>query len=284
MNAIRELIIKNEEDNNRANDLINKIKVDKLVLEAEEYMNSTKKINIDENTFYPSSNIIKQENFIESVIEEMEQKDNFLKIKRGRKCERNDGEEHDRYYSDNIIKKIKAKIFDCLFKFINKMIYKNDGEGIQLLKNNYKYIDQLNRKINLVLFEMPLIDLFSLEVSGKYKLKSKDFNAKMINEILQEKNEIDDYGTIMFLFHISLNDYIDFFTYKKDIFTLVNEYNAVNVNYGKIQKNFIGANDILNDISKNNNSKYYTLFLLYAFNFQRWFYIKKGRNRKSKKV
>jgi len=280
LDTIGKMIIKNE-DHNRSNELINKIIKDNRILEEEEYMNSTKKITID-NSFFPSNNFFIQENFIDLEYEEMKQRDNYLKIKRGRKSERNDGEEHDRYYADNIIKKIKAKIFDYCLKFLNKIIYKNDDEGIQLLKHDYKYIDQLNRKKNLDLFEMTLMDLFSLEVSGKYKSKSKDYNEKMIKEIIQQRFEIEDYDTILFLFKISLNDYIDLFTYKKDIYTLANEYNAVNVNYAKIQENFVGANHLLSEISKKNDAKYYTLFLLYTFNFQRWFYIKKGRNRKKK--
>ena len=278
LNYIRELIAKHDEY--RSNEIITKIINDKTVLEAEEYLNSGKKITID-NCMLSSDNNLAQEN---SNDLEYEIKDNYLKIKRGRKSERNDGEEHDRYYADNIIKKIKAKIFDNCLKFINKIIYTNEEEGIQLLKHDYKYIDQLNRKKNLDLFEMPLMDLFSLDISGKYKSKSKDYNEKMIKEIIQQKFEHEDYDTIMFLFRISLNDYIELFTYKKDIFEVMYKYNAINVNYSKIKENLIGANHLLNEISKNNDDKYFTLFLLYTFNFQRWFYIKKGRNRKSKRA
>ena len=276
LNYIREHISKHD-DKYRSNEIIDKIINDKTILEAEEYLKSAKKITID-NFMFPSDIILAQENFNDF---EYEIKDNYLKIKRGRKSERNDGEEHDRYYADNIIKKIKAKIFDYCLKFINKIIYTNE-EGIQLLKHDYKYIDQLNRKKNLDLFEMTLMDLFSLDISGKYKSKKKDYNEKMIKEIIQQKFEREDYDTIMFLFRISLNDYIDLFTYKKDIFEVMDKYNAINANYSKIKENFIGANHLLSEISKKNDAKYYTLFLLYTFNFQRWFYIKKGRNRKSK--
>ena len=276
LNSIRERISKLD-DKYRSNEIIDKIINDKTILEAEGYLKSSKKITLD-NFMFPSDNIFAQENYNDFGYEI---KDNYLKIKRGRKSERNDCEEHDRYYADNIIKKIKAKIFDYCLKFINKIIYTNE-EGIQLLKNDYKYIDQLNRKKNLDLFEMPLMDLFSLDISGKYKSKSKDYNEKMIKEIIQQKFEREDYDTIMFLFRISLNDYIDLFTYKKDIFEVIDKYNAINVNYSKIKENLIGANHLLSEISKKNDEKYYTLFLLYTFNFQRWFYIKKGRNRKSK--
>jgi hypothetical protein len=242
-------------------------------------MNSGKKQS--KNNFkYQNDNIFNQENFNDFEYEEVKEKDNYLTKKRGRKTNNNSGEEHNSYDADNIIKKIKAKFFDNCLKFINKMIYKNNEEGMQLLKIDYKYIDKLERKMNLDLFEMPLADLFSLDVSRKYKSKSKDYNKILINGILEQKNEVEDFDTIMFLFKITLNDWIELFTYKKDISTLIND---TNVNCTKIQENFIGVNHLLNEISeKNDDDKYYTLFLLYLFNFQRWFHIRKGRVLKKK--
>ena len=129
---------------------------------------------------------------------------------------------------------------------------------------------------------MTLADLFSLDVSDKYISKSKDYNKNLINGILKKEIEVEDFDTIIFLFKITLNDWIELFTYKKDILTLIDENNAANVNYTKIQENFIGVNHLLNKISEKNDDKYYTLFLLYIFNFQRWFYIKRGRVLKKK--
>jgi hypothetical protein len=156
------------------------------------------------------------------------------------------------------------------------MIYKNQEEGIKCLRIPPEIILCLNREKNLDLFEKPLKDLFSFDISIKYKSISKDYNAKLINQIVEHKIEFEDYDTIMFLFKITLNDWIDLFTYKKDLFTLVKEYNAVNVNYTKIRNNYIGVNDLLNNLSKiNESNEYFSLFLLCVFNLQRWFYIKK---------
>ena len=277
-NTIREILIQNDGYNNRLTDKIIK---EKSVLEAEEYMNSGKKIPIND-FMYQNDNIFKQENFFNWEYEEGKETKKYLKIKRGRKSNRSDGGEHNRYDADNIIKKIKAKLNHYCTEFINSMIFKNNEEGIQILKIDYKYIDQLNRKKNLDLLKMPLLDLFSLDVSGKYKSKPKDHNSKLLNEILEQKFEIEDFDTIMFLFKITLSDWIDLFTYKKDISSLIDEYNFLNVNDIKIKNNLIGVNHLLNEISKENDDKYYSLFLLYVFNFERWFYIKKGRNRKKK--
>jgi len=131
--------------------------------------------------------------------------------------------------------------------------------------------------------ELSLLDLFSFDASNKYIKKRKDYNAKIINEILQQKIEIEDFDTIIFLFKITFNDWIDLFVYKKDLFTLVNEYNAVNINYTKIKNNLIGVDHYLKEILKEQkNDKYASLFLLYIFNLKRRSYLKKRRNLKKK--
>ena len=165
------------------------------------------------------------------------------------------------------------------------MIDDKDKKEI-ILKIGYKNnIDKLKKDYNLELLEKPLKSLFSLDVSDKYRTKkeNKDYNAKVIKDII-EHIEIEDYNTIKFLLNISLNDWIDLFTYKKDIYTLKEEYDATEINcekIEKIQKECIGAIHLLKDISKEDQT-YYTLFILYLFNFQRWFWIRKGRNEEKK--
>ena len=283
------IIRKMTENDGYNNNLIEKVIKDEKILKFVQYdiqnMNSNKeksKINFE----YQNDNISKQENSIDLKYEGEKEKDNHLKKKRGRRTTKKGGKEHNRYNDDNIIKKIKAILFDYCLNFINKMINKNEEEKIKLLKIAYKYIDQLEKKKNLDLFEMHLKDLFSLEISTKFYTKSKDYNKILINRILEQKIKVEDFDTIIFLFKITFNDWIEIFTYKKSILSLINEYNAENVNYIKIQKEFIGVNHLLNEVLKKedfkNDCKYYTLFLLYIFNFQRWFYIKRGRILKQK--
>jgi hypothetical protein len=279
LNTISGILVQNDGYNNR---LIDKIIKDEKLLESDQYaiqyMNSIKSKSSN-YSLYQNDNIPKEENFIG---EELKKDNNHLQKKRGRSTNKSGGKVHTRYHADNIIKKIKAEIFNNCLIFINKMIKNNDEESTKLLKINYKYIDQLERKKNLDLFEMTLADLFSLDVSDKYISKSKDYNKNLINGILKKEIEVEDFDTIIFLFKITLNDWIELFTYKKDILTLIDENNAANVNYTKIQENFIGVNHLLNKISEKNDDKYYILFLLYIFNFQRWFYIKRGRVLKKK--
>ena len=281
LNTISGILILNDNKS-----LVEKIIKDEKILESVQYnvqnMNSTKEKS--KNNFkLQNDNIFRKENSIDLEYEEAKGKDNHLKKKRGRKTIKKVGKEHNRYHGDNIIKKIKAKLFDYCLNFINKMINKNNESSIKILKIDYKkYIDQLEKKKNLGLFEMTLKDLFSLDVSRKFSTKNKDYNKELINEILEQRVKVEDFDTIIFLFKMTFSDWIEIFTYKKPILSLINEYNASNVNYNKIQKNFIGVNHLLNKISGKYDCKYYILFLLYLFNFQRWFYIKRKRFLKKK--
>jgi len=284
LNLIQGILVNIIDDNDKENDIISKIIKNKLVIEAEEYLKSGKKININNikdyideyNNFFDKGNIIYSEGEEVEIIE-----NNLSQKKRGRPTKESRGEEHNRYSGDNIIKKIKAKLFNFCYIFINSMINNNEDKEIKILKIEYKNIDKLKKEYNLDLLKRPLKYLFSLNVSDKYKTKSqnKDHNDKLIKDIIDEKKyiEIEDYNTIKFLLDISLSDWIDLFTYKKDIYTLAKEYDVLDINYDKIQHNFIGASHLLKKISKENKT-YFSLFVLYLFNFQRWFDIKKGRN------
>ena len=267
-------------------DIINKIVKHEYVAKAEEYLNPPMKINInnEKDDMNENNNISDKENILDLGSEKIEITKNK---KRGRKTSNTGGEEHNRFSGDNIIKKIKAILVNDCHEFINRMInnnYDKDKKKIILKVKYKKNIDSLKRDYNLKLLEKPLKYLFSLDVSDKYRSKkeNKDYNKQIIKEIIEQKNhiKIEDYNTIKFILDISLTDWIDLFTYKKDISTLVEDYRASDINIGKIQENFIGAIDLLNDIPKDSKEDqiYYSLFVLYLFNFHRWFWIKKGRN------
>ena len=251
LEEIKKILVKIDDFDNK---LIDKIIIDEEAIEFKKYMNSPEK----------NDNVFKQENSIDLKNEEIKEKNNVLNIKRGRK------KKHHQYSYNHIIIRIKYMLLNYCFEFVNRMIYKSDEKGLKLLRINYKYLMNLNRKMNLNLFKMTLQQIFSLDISHRYSKFLFDHNKKLINEILEQKIEIEDFDTIKFIFNITFNDWIDLFTYKKDLFTLVKEYNAVNVNYTKIQNNFIGINHSLNKILEYGDH-FYSLFLYYAFNFQRWF-------------
>ena len=66
---------------------------------------------------------------------------------------------------------------------------------------------------------------------------------------------------------------------------LSNDYgfNEYFINFEMIEKSFAGINDLL-DNCQENDDKYIAYFIFLFFNYERWFFIKKARNRKNKKV
>ena len=213
------------------------------------------------------------------ILIENKKEDNKLKLKRGRKTNKiNNIKEHSKMCPDNIIKKIKAKLFQYVIDSINNLL--NKKENI-LLKLDYRFINRLNREQDLKYLKMTLKDLLSKDISPKYfPISGKDYNKNKIEYIL--KYEAND--TIKFIFSITLADWLDIFTLKKTVRQIVEKYDCFeeNIDYAKIKKSFIGIEQLLNKISDNNSEEYFTLFVFYIYNYERWFYIKHGRSRSPK--
>ena len=139
----------------------------------------------------------------------------MLDNKRGRKTkEIKDIGIHNKMVPDNIIKKIKAKIFEYAIVFLNNILSNNKKEE-KLFKLDYKYVNRLNREQDLQYLDMKLKELFSKDISPKYIIKNrhKDFNKRYISKILNNQSD----NTILFVFNITFRDWLDLFTLKKNI-------------------------------------------------------------------
>jgi hypothetical protein len=210
------------------------------------------------------------------------------KSKRGRKTKMNENKdraEHNKMSSDNIIKKIKSKLFLYLFQFLNKMLKKTENDKKpKLAKLDYKYINQLNKDIDIKYLRMPLKDLASLEISTKFKNRTSNSNQQFIKNVINktEPVEDEDYDTILFVFNMTFREWLDLFTCKKDINMLKAQYTGVNiVNFDKIGKNIDFLRELLEDMIEKNGEKYFSFFTFYLYNYERWFSIKTARNKKS---
>ena len=246
----------------------NKFIINNEIKEEEEYLSLSRKRKRENDT-----------NNKKMLIEIGEDKGN----KRGRKTKNIEKkrEVHTRMFSDNIIKKIKAYIFKYPIEFLNNLINTLNLENkFKILKLDYKYINHLKREVNLDYLGMPLKDLFSKDISGKYNKLEPNINKINIERLLS--NQTDE--TIKFVFNISFGNWLDLFTYKKTIKELINEYDPYDykkIDYQKIKDNFIGIDVLLNKIKKE-DPNYFSLFIFYLYNYERWFFIKKGRNKKEK--
>ena len=208
--------------------------------------------------------------------------------KRGRQPENNEYivGSHNKMSIDNIIKKIKAQIFIYPLYFLNNISNKTKSEKKNKInKLDYKIVNKMKKDLELKFLDTPLKDLFSMRISPKLTKKSKlnnESNKNIINNILNK--EADD--TIMFAFNMTFRDWFDLFTYKKDVIEIMGSYDLSHYNKidsDKIGKCMVGVDDLLNKMVLNNDEVYFSNFVFYLYNYERWFYIKKGRNRKSSK-
>jgi len=216
------------------------------------------------------------------------------KKKSGRKRKEDTSDSyHNKYSPDNIIKKIKTKILDCLLNFINKLLYnildnntiksclrkinksENEENGkVDLIKSiNYEiFINIMKKDKNIKFLEMTINELLSKELSGKFKNIDKDSNKTIITELLNQNNEI-----LNFIFNLKFGEWLDIFLYKKDI----SEFKIMNEEQIKIIMNsFQRVDDLLISICQENDIKYVSRFVCYIYNFERWFLIKIGREKK----
>ena len=106
---------------------------------------------------------------------------------------------HDKFASDNIIRKIKAQFYIRIVEYINyeyEQCFKKTYPG----KNNTKkFIQKINaseskiikKNDNLNWFSLKIKDILSADISPKYKKYNSDYNKKQIEKIYK-KNELKD--------------------------------------------------------------------------------------------
>jgi hypothetical protein len=235
----------------------------------------------------------------DSRIEEGEKNLKLLQKKRKRRSKRNDSNKknifehitkynmgrknlkdkserkHDKFSPDNIIKKIKAKMFEFLIIFVNNLITNN----IKLKDLNYSIIDRLKKEKDLEILGTPIKDLLSNNISPKYSQYAYDFNKKLIDSLLEkEKNN----EALMFIFDLTFKDWIELYTMKKNV---KDWQNLTEESCRKIEEHLHKMNElekVLKD--NNNNSDYFSNFIFYLFNYERWFSIRRNRKRNKKQL
>ena len=193
------------------------------------------------------------------------------KYKLGRKEKEDNSERlHNKYKDDNIIKKIKKNLFYYLSLFINVILNEfNCNKNIMNL--NYKEnIGNLKKEENLGMLKMKLKDLLSLNISDKYKSCDKNMNKLIIKEILTNYGENE---LIKNIFNLEFKDWIDIFLMKKEL-TILKKYK---IKFKRIDHH-------LKELIKNEEKEdYLTNYIYLLYNYEIWFYNKKGRKGKDKK-
>jgi hypothetical protein len=100
---------------------------------------------------------------------------------------------HDKFSSDNIIRKINTKLFDSILYLLNSTIKKeniNEIEKIYFLKVDQKIIKNININYIKKLFKTKIKDIFSKNISKKYYNYGLDYNNILIKKIYADKKQI----------------------------------------------------------------------------------------------
>ena len=141
-----------------------------------------------------------------------------------------------------------------------------------------KFVNNMKKKDNLKLLKTILKNVLSNDISSKYSTKEKDSNKKEIEKLLnQEKNK----EIITFVFNLTFGDWLDFFTYKKEINDFDNSDNKIRK---EIEDNFERVDKLLEEMCNKNNyeDSYFSLYICLLYNFERWFFIKQERKKKDR--
>ena len=197
---------------------------------------------------------------------EMEKNKNEEVPKRGRKpknySNNNNSEKGNcsKLRPDNIIKKVKGKLFKNSIKFTNSLLTEK-SKKFSLRNLDYKYINQLKRKEDLEYLYMQLKTLYSKSVSDKYNSVDKEINEKNIKKILELEK---DNAKINDVLNMTFREWIDVFTMKKK------SEKGIQID---------GIGEFLEEILENNKElRYFSLFVFCLYNYENWFLHKKGRN------
>lgn len=162
-------------------------------------MNESPSTNLIRNNIFPETDndiSINLPNNLEPeiLIENEESKGGRKLMGRKRKDSLNKGK-HDKYYSDNLIRKIKSKLLHFLYIFINATIneiYKNepdyDKEKDILMKINQGQIVKSNIAFNQKFLKETLEHIFSVDISTKYKYFKSTHNKDLIIELMNDNN------------------------------------------------------------------------------------------------
>ena len=178
---------------------------------------------------------------------------------------------HDKNAPDNIIRKCKRIFFEnasIYINFIIKIFGLNQQKDFEFKKLDYKKnVDTLKKDEEMKLFNMPLKDVVSLEISSKYSLTNdKDTNKQKMKNLLEYEK---DNKELIYLLNMKFGDWIDVFTFQKEI---------------NFNSKFNGIENILKRLYKNERddyfSNYFSRFIFYLFNYKNWFQNKKGRKPK----
>lgn len=207
---------------------------------------------------------------------------------------------HDKNFNVNLIKRIKHFMYNeylliFFMNLLNLFGLIRPGLKFQRLEHN-KIIKEDNRSVNLRFLDMTIIEFLS----------QNPFNKQILLRFKKDDNNIIS----IFISNMVVKDYVDIFTFKKELEELDYATNLGQEKIEEIKKIFKRADTLLkkvfnksngkekkradeddkkpiknnSEIEKNTNRYYYSIFLFYLINFRYYYESKKERKKKKKKI
>ena len=246
---------------------LEKLKTNETINKKQEFTSDLIK-NQNENIVFVNQIDINGNN-LPFLNEELINIPNSQKSKKGLGRKRHNSSErgvHNRYSSDNLIRKVKSHLLNILFGFINCVIMNtfngNIGQGIykkQLLKINQGQI--VNGKNDKEFLKKNLKDIFSDDISSKYAIFPVDHNKNLIENLLNEEDS-DKRKIFEDLFNLAFIDCLKHFRGDKDFDALQGLEKLDNV-FEKFE----------------DDDEYLELFKYYVFHFEEVVMNKRTRDR-----
>ena len=286
---------------------INKDMIEKLLLDIDDKHDEIKKIRNELNYQKGIRNKYRKKVNKKSININKAMDKTFLNQKGNIKCGRKKKGDtttkrvKNEYSSDNLVKKIKSVINNSLIFSLNNIInalYNEDQikqilTELNLVKNNtFKtitkvikkidhkfYADKIKKDENLALLRMKIKKYLSNIISKKNGDFPPDYNEKVIEKLLEDKKNKDIFS---FIFNLTLDNWIQIFTYKKDLqyFNINNQLSEEKLNI--IENNLIKIDNIilkLNEFKK----EYFHCFALIIYNIKEFFSKKERREGRERK-
>ena len=273
-------------DNIKIEDINNNLEIDEKIY----FINSPKE-NLDTKNNTPdllNKKTKRKNEKNEAKKDEKTTSTNNKKQKCGRKCTKktNNGQVHDKFKGDNIIRKIKVHIIqDKIIKLINNYIKAKKLSRKKLLKLHQDDVNSLKKDKNLIFMNTTLKDIYkNSKIADKYYSDKAKYNEKLIDEIYS-KNEFIELRKIL---NLTFLEFFEIYTHdvtektlseellkKKEDIEILNSSNFTGINnyFNKLAKK-----EEKNETSEDLNDNYTQKVKEFCRNYKKWFEDKKGRN------
>ena len=201
---------------------------------------------------------------------------NMLQKKRGRKkrTDKSKGN-HNKNSEYNMITKIKIAIFQYAIDIINQ----NLPENKEIFKLEHKVIRNLQKDLNIQMFDKTLKNLF-LEINKSEKFKKieyKDNNKKIIGEIDEGIIERERVKKIL---NLTFFELLEIFRKKKEEILSDKRLEELNLLVGNEKEKESGYERFINKLKEEKESvNYISKIFNLIFNYKNWFESKIGRKK-----